>query len=171
LRLKVYDDKIYFTLYDSHQIYVTTLEGKEIKTFGKQFTTLLSGGKGEGEFYSPWGLTVDEKFLYICDRVNHRIQILKRENGMFISQWGAKGQEDGQLNYPIDLSLYDDLLYVSDDYGVQVFTKKGIFVKVIGTGRKRGYGEGEFNETSGLCLVKNKLYVADCLNNRIQVFV
>jgi len=167
-RLKVYDEKIYFTLFDSHHIYISTLEGKEIKTFGKKFTT-YKGGQGEGEFNRPYGLTVDEKSLYICDQGNHRIKVLQRENGIFISQWGVKGRQDGQLFCPRDIYICDDLFYVSDLQRVQVFTIEGIFVQVIGT-RKKGES-GEILSPYGLCLMQKKLYVADCYNNRIQVFV
>jgi len=115
----------------------------------------------------PLGLTVDNKYIYICDKSNHRIQVLDKENGKHIYQWGHKGDEkEGEFYYPTGVLLDSALIYVGDRYRVQVFTKEGVFVQYIGTGKK---GE-EFDKVRGFCIVRDRLYVADSNNHRVRVF-
>src|SRR6185503_1540118 len=94
--IKVDGDEVFIAGHDKQQILIYhRSSGILARTYGK-----AQGGKGPGEFYYPYGLTVDEKFIYICDTYNHRIQVLLRENGIFSSQWGSKGTSDTQFYYP-----------------------------------------------------------------------
>jgi len=173
-------DKFFFTLWDSHQIYRYETQNKKLGTFGVKFTT-WRGGNGVNEFDHPRGLTVAEKKIFICDSNNHRVQILNKETGAYISHWGKEGTDPGQLYFPEGIFLYEELLYIGDNEHVQVFTKDGQFIQRIGPtdssnsnlnkrNTKLGAGNGEFKHAIGLCIVKNKLYVADNGNHRIQVF-
>jgi len=132
-------------------------------------------GTGPGEFNYPYGLTVDNEFIYICDSSNDRIQVLNKDNGMYSHQWGTKGTNDGQFNYPFSITLSNDdteekFLYVGDVVGVQLFTRQGQFQqKLLGT-KVHGNKIGEFDYVIGLCVVNCYLYVSDQSNRRIQVW-
>jgi len=180
--LKVSNKQIFFTLWDSHQIYRYQTETKKLSIFGTKFKT-WRGGSGPNEFDHPRGLTVAEKKIFICDSNNHRIQILDKETGSYISSWGKEGTDPGELYFPEGIFLYDELLYIGDNEHVQVFTKVGHFIQRIGITDnndnvnsknniklKIGSRDGEFKHAIGLCVVKNKLYVADNGNHRIQMF-
>ena len=161
---KVDHDRIYLTSDNQQQIYVYSLTGKEITRFGQS----EASQKAE-EFNYPRGVTVDEKYLYLCDYFNHRIQVLDKTNGHFIRQWGRYGDKSGELYCPEYLCLDGELLYVSDRFRVQVFSKTGDFIHYLGSG-VRGSSEGEFMSPASICVVGERVYVADWGNKRIQVF-
>jgi len=133
--------------------------GKEIKKFGKK-----EKSQKNGEFNGPYGITVNEKYLYVCDRGNNRVQILDKENGNFIHQW-----KDGQRSFesPQSILLYEHLFYVGDRNGIQVFTKENKCIQLIGS---FGFDKGEFCVAAGVCIVNDKLYIVDYGNIRIQVW-
>jgi len=168
------DRRVYVTLYEPHGVYVYTCAGKEITRFGKEEPSSKAG-----EFNNPQGVTVDAKWLYICDSWNHRIQVLSKTDGQFIRLWGKEGYgSPGELYFPTSITLDSSLLYVSDYYRVQVFSKTGQFLHYLGNGLSQekgngiqgGCGEGEFACPHGVCIVGEKIYVADSNNHRIQVF-
>jgi len=153
-------EKIYWTpQHYAHYVYLYSVNGEEITKFGdKAFSQKV------GKFDCPWGVTVNEKNLYVCDCYNHRIQVIDKENGTFICQW--KGKER-LLKYPRAILLYDNLLYVGDLNGIQVYTKDSECIQIFGS---EGSGKEEFQGIRGLCMRDDKLYIVDCLNNRIQVW-
>ena len=77
---------------------------------GKSLSSIGSGGSGELQFNYPRGLSTDEynNDIYICDYVNHRIQIIS-ENLQFKSQFGKD-----TLHYPRDIKHYKDNIFVLD---------------------------------------------------------
>ena len=101
--LKVDSTLIYLTLLYKHQIFVYSLSGALIKTFATE-----KSGRGEGQFNAPYGVTVDERDLYICDTNNHRVQVLQKDTGTYQRQWGSKGTEEGQFTYPSVIYLVSD---------------------------------------------------------------
>ena len=88
---------------DSHCILNYQLNGKFIPRIGRE-------GRGELEFYWPFGLTIDESNgdIYICDCSNNRIQILSNEFS-FNSQFGKD-----TLKRPRDVKLCREYIYVLD---------------------------------------------------------
>ena len=78
--------------------------GKEIKKFGSK-----ESSSKNGEFNDPAGLTVNEKYLYVCDWGNDRVQVLDKENGKFICEWKG-GQR--KIKYPMSILLYENLFYL-----------------------------------------------------------
>jgi len=158
--LKVDQEKIYFTPREnSHYVYFCSKNGKEIKKFGSK-----ESSSKNGEFNDPQGLTVNEKYLYVCDKWNQRVQVLDKENGKFICEW-----KDGQrkIEYPISILLYENLFYLGDCDGIQVFTKEGKCIQLFGS---YGSGKGFVNWVRSVCRVNDKLYLVDYWNCRIQVW-
>jgi len=132
------------------------LDGRWIHKFG-------NSGTGEGQFQSPHGLHVSNtmdnhgpthgaeeiesggksqklksrkmvEYLFVCDRLNHRIQVFK--NTEFAYCFGQHGAEPGRFNEPVDITLnsIEDQLFVTDTCNdrVQVFSPQGQFFRVFG---------------------------------------
>ena len=88
----------------NHYILVYQLDGKFVSSIGSE-------GSGELQFNWPWGLSTDEynNDIYICDRENHRIQIIS-ENLQFKSQFG-----EDTLRCPRDIKHYKDNIFILDE--------------------------------------------------------
>jgi len=74
---------------------LNSLDGKATQKWG-------SSGVTGGKFYGPTGVTVDDKYAYICDRANHRVQLLTKEKGAYITGWGTGNESTlkGEFSYP-----------------------------------------------------------------------
>jgi len=162
--VKVDENYVYVTVENHYQIFVYNKLGFLEKKFGKE-----EKGENPREFHCPYGLALDEKYLYICDLLNHRVQVLNKENGLFSHQWGTQGTNDGQFMCPYSIHIADSIVYVGDQMSVQLFTTQGIFIQRLGQD-VMGSDEGQFNNIYGLTVVNDRLYVSGFGNNRIQVF-
>ncbi len=85
-------------------------------------------GSGKSEFKNPVALAIDpdRKILFVCDMMNHRIQIFDL-NGKYIGEIGARGKEKGQFLCPSGIALDSKgNVYVVDKYNnrIQVFSPK-----------------------------------------------
>jgi len=154
--IKVHGENLYYGCYGI--IYIYNLSGGLIKQFGKK-------GSGNGEFYEPTGIDIDDKFIYITDYQNHRVQVFNLENCNYSHQWGSQGTGDGQFTAPIEVRLYEGLCYVGDENGIQVFTTDGQFLYRF----RKGKGDNEFHYVYGIVIVDNRLYVSDPFNHRLVV--
>jgi len=158
--LTVDEEKIYITLFSLNYIYRFNKEGKELKKLGGE------DGKSrkEGSFVHPAGLTKNEKYLYICDCTNQRVQVLEKDDGSYLCQWkeGERPFRSPQSNL-----LYENILYVGDWKGIQIFDKAGKCMKSFGS---EGEGQGKFFNVRSLCIVNESLYIVDYGNKRIQVW-
>ena len=158
-------DNILVTDIWSHSIEKFTLEGKLLTAVGRKGSKSL-------EFNYPTGIGINHKNkkVYICDFVNHRIQVLN-EDLTFFSSFGSKGSGDGQLNYPWDVA-FDSArsTYIADslNHCVQVFTPEGWFLRKFG---KKGSGKGELNHPSSITIDSdNIVYVTEASNDRVSIF-
>ena len=111
-----------------HTILKFKINGEFISQFGSQ-------GDSHGQFQCPRGLLISRtELLFVCDKDNHRIQVLKDEK--FFYSFGQHGAEPGYFNCPINAAFntFEDLLFISEYYncGVQIFTPNGQFLKVFG---------------------------------------
>lgn len=130
-------------------------------------------GGAKGHFNIPCGLAIRETehglCIYVVDRDNNRIQMFD-SNGRFILQWGAKGSDDGQLDYPNDLSVdKNGYVYVVDagNNRVQKFAPDGSFIKRFGG---KGKGSGHFFFPQGITVDDaGCIYVTDA-NHLVQKF-
>ena len=89
----------------------------------------------------------------------------------YLSQFGAFGSGDSQLNNPEGIAL-DSLgnIYVADTSNnrVQKFNSAGVFQLKFGTS---GSGNGQFSSPIGIALDSlGNIYVADTNNHRVQKF-
>ena len=101
---------------DEHCIKVFNREGHFQYKFGKQ-------GKGDGEFYYPGYLLVNEsQNLFVCDRFNHRVQVFEL-NGKFIGKFGTEGSKLGKFNYPLSVAMLSNgRIVLSDEYNHRIQT-------------------------------------------------
>lgn len=115
------DDHIYVS--SGNSLFKFSKEGNPIKVVGQR-------GTQPGEF-SDLGLikAINDK-VYVCDRGNHRVQILNT-NLEYMNNFGCYGDKKGQFNRPTGIA--QDIagnLYVTDsrNHRVQVFDSKGQFL-------------------------------------------
>ena len=139
---------------------------------GKFLTAVGKVGNKHLEFNNPVGVVVDHRNgkVYICDRQNHRVQILNIDL-TFSSSFGSYGSGDGQFSYPWDIALGSaGNVYVADgvNYCIQVFTAEGKFLRKFG---KEGSGDGELRFPSSVSIDSDDIvYVTECSNHRVSVF-
>ncbi len=122
-------------------------------------------------FGAPSDVAVDlSGFVYALDEVNGRIMKFNAQ-GQFVTQWGERGLDPGQLGGPVSLVATDDgFIYVADrlNHRIQKFTLNGAFVSTWGSS---GSGTGQFSEPAGVAADPNgTIYVVDAGNHRIQTF-
>jgi len=151
---------------DNHRILAYDLRSyKLIDIFGQP-------GTGNREFRYPFLIALDkEKYLYIVDVINTRVQVLNRK-GLFVTNIGDWGVEKGHFFRPKGVALDKaGRVYVSDSYigVIQVFDPSGAFLAVVGdVGAK---GVKKFKTPVGIFVDhNNRLYVVEMYANRVGVF-
>lgn len=95
-----------------HNLFVYNAEnGKLLKTVGQK-------GSGQVEFKRPNGIWEIDNLLLICERDNHRIQVLSMPDFKFIGFIGEK-----ELRKPYGLSVHKSgdeyIMYVTDQYDAE----------------------------------------------------
>lgn len=127
-------------------------------------------GTAPGEFFKPYGIAVNGKYLYIADRDNNRVQKIDTEGVEAPVTWGSYGTKTGQFKLLQGIAVANGLVYVADveNHRVQVFDEAGGFVTVIGGS---GSLPGRMNGPADVAVAEDgSVYVVDSRNNRIQVF-
>ena len=128
------DDNIYVSDYGITSLLKFSKEGKLMKVVGQK-------GTQPGEFRDLTFIKAINNTLYVCDRGNHRVQILNTELE-FVNSFGSSGDGDSQLDRPNDIAQDGaGNLYVTDTFNnrVKVFDCKGQFLSTFS--RKGGASE------------------------------
>jgi len=143
----VFEDRIYVSDFDKHQISVFDKETGEI------IQTIGSLGKEEGEFYRPAHISVDfQGNLYVTDAFNYRIQKFG-PNGDFMKVIGFHGDAPGAFSRPKGLSVdKEDHIYVADTAfeNVQIFDAETAQILLF---------FGGFTEQSGGMYLPNGVWI------------
>ena len=147
----------------NHRIQKFTADGRFITAVGTY-------GSGRLQFSYPTGIKFNSqtKRVYIVDRSNHRVQVLKPNLTFFSSL----GDRPGQLTSPYDVA-FDSVnnVYVTDyqNNQIQVFTENGEFLRHIG---RRGTGQGELSGPIMITIDNEDkiIYVTEYSNYRVSVF-
>jgi len=110
------DNKVYISDFSQDKIYIYSDDGKYLNSIG-------DSGSGEGSFYGPTSMTVDEQGnLYIIDSGNVRVQKFSPE-GAFILSFGNMGHKEGELKHPSGIAVDSSgNIYISDH------SKKSIYI-------------------------------------------
>lgn len=80
---------------EDHSVVVFDQNGTKEKTIG----TPGSSGSENEKFNYPTGIALRGDVMYVTDEYNHRVQKVTT-SGEFLSRFGSKGSDDGQLNSP-----------------------------------------------------------------------
>jgi len=80
-----------------------------------------SEGNGNGEFYNPEGVAVDNNGnIYVSDTYNSRIQKFTSA-GAYLTQWGGLGNGNGQFDLPAGVTADNNgNVYVTDIYNNRI---------------------------------------------------
>ena len=169
---------------DDGAIYVLDSGNQRVQVFEDGVLTNSWGGPGSGpgqfspEGDGPWGIAVDDEFVYVADTWNHRIQKFTRD-GQFVASFGQSGDPLTAPNNglgiffgPRAIALVgEDLLYVTDtgNHRIQILDREGNFRDQIGQTAVFSPLPGEFYEPVGLAQAPDgSFYVADTWNGRVQ---
>ncbi len=151
---------------DNHHILEFDIVTKKLlNTYGKP-------GAEKFEFRYPFLMHMHkDKYLYIVDVINTRVQVINSE-GKFVTFVGGWGVEKGKFFRPKGVTVDSNgLAYVSDSYMgvIQLFDLTGHFHSVIGdpeSGKVK-----KFNTPVGLTIDNaNRLYVVEMVPGRISVY-
>jgi len=157
------EQRLYVTDTLRHKIYVTTLEGTVLGSFG-------GPGNAAGQFNFPTEVVVHGEELLVVDAMNFRVQVLDHK-GNPRGQFGTAGDAVGSIFRPKGLSLDSNgNIFVVDAAleAVQVFNRQGRLLFAFG---RSGTAPGQFELPSGLCIDgQNRIFVADSYNHRVQEF-
>lgn len=157
---------------EGNRIYVSDIELKHhIQVFDREGNLLLDFGEsgapvnmnvGLGLFNFPNGIVSDERFLYITDSTNRRVQVFTKE-GKGVKIWPTGGQPRG-----IDIG-YMDRVHIVDALGhtVMVYDRDGNFLVQFGS---VGNDRGQMFYPNGIGTSGRKIYVADTWNHRVDVW-
>ena len=128
------------------------------------------GRKGRGcqEFACPLGLAItDKNDIFVADRNNHRIVVLK-EGMVYSNSFGGKGSSPGQLLHPTGVSLDEDENIIISDTGnhrIQVFSKRGRLILNFGDSR-----EGKLNNPVQCVSIRGRFFVSEIQEYNIKVY-
>ena len=150
------DDNVYVS--SEFKLQKFTSKGKYIHCIGQQ-------GSEEGEFEDPYGITLHENELYVCDCNNHRIQVFDL-NLTFIRSIGSHGKGEGEFDLPYDVKFDSDCnMYVAECDGgrVQVLDKDGKFIRMFEKTEK-------LKKASALHILDKYVYVSDWSGGHIVVY-
>jgi len=159
-------NRCYIVDNDNHYILVYDLSKRKlIKTYG-------SPGSDKLAFRYPFLITLDkDKYLYIVDVINTRVQVLNPD-GLFVAFIGGWGVEKGEFFRPKGVAIdRNNRVYVSDSYlgVIQIFDSNGEFFAVVGDPAKKV--PKKFKTPMGLFIDNdNRLYVVEMLANRVSVY-
>jgi DNA-binding beta-propeller fold protein YncE len=152
---------------------VFVADSKHRKIFGYDETGKIAVAIGKpDELGSPSGLVIDRatQRLYVADTGKHVIRVYDAGTGEFVSQFGKRGPNPGDLNYPTHLALGGGELYVTDtmNFRVQVFTLDGTYVRKYG---EMGAALGQLARPKGVAVdSEGHVYIVDAAFNNFQIF-
>ena len=118
----------------------------------------------------PVGLAIHGERLYVADSQQHKVVVFGM-NGERISEFGKRGNGDGDLNFPTHIAVDEQgLLYVTDSMNsrVQVLDANGGFVRQIGS---IGDSPGHFSRPKGVAVDHlGHVFVVDAMFDCLQIF-
>ena len=159
-------NRLYAVDNDNHYILVYELSKLTLlETFG-------APGNQERHFTYPFFIALDkDKYLYIVDVINTRVQVLNPE-GLFVTFIGEWGVDKGQLFRPKGVAIdKQNRVYVSDSYMgvIQVFDSLGDFYAVLGDPIERSVLK--FKTPTGIYVDDyNRLYVVEMFAQKVSVY-
>lgn len=134
-------------------------DGTFIRMWGRQ-------GSGPGELREPLDLAADERFLYVADTWNHRIQVYDWNGAPLFVVSG-----EPTLSSPRGIFARDGRIYLADSGRgwVRIFDRSGQQLKIIGEGSADT--PGRLREPVDVVADRSgRIYVVNSGHNRIEIF-
>ena len=129
--IAVTDDVIAVSDWGSDQVKNYSLQGEFLSVIG-------SRGDKNGQFNRPMGLAFNNnKFLYVVDRFNHRVQVFQKDD-TFAFAFGSKGNNRGQFQCPVRIAIDPNNNVLVTDHNahcIHLFTDNGQFIQTIDNNR------------------------------------
>jgi hypothetical protein len=154
-------DRVYVADAQNNRVQVFTSVGSHIQTI-------------TGNFDNPQGIALSNRYLYVSEYGNNRVNIFDRDGYTRIGNFGSYGSGDGKFFRPHGLAVdAAGYVYVADtnNHRVQKFTPAGTFIEAFGS---YGTGDGEFNAPRDIAIRDTasgqQVYVSDWNNNRVQIW-
>lgn len=145
-----------------------------------------AAGTGNSQFNRPSGIavvrgtgTTADGAVYVVDSGNNRVQIFTNE-GTYSSQFGTKGEGDGQFQNAKNITILSNGQVVVLDNGysggsspaggfarAQRFTSSGVYLDQYGS---YGSGNGQFRFPTGIASDDNYIYIGDPRAGKVVKF-
>ncbi len=142
---------------------------KQVVQFDREDAFVRSYGNPEK--LRPTGVAVDEDFVYVVNRMKHRVEVLDRRTKARERTIGEFGERTGEFNVPTSLSIDErGHLFVTDaiNFRIQEFDVDGEFVHEFGF---LGDGPGTFARPRGTAVDnEGHLYVSDGAFENVQIW-
>jgi len=154
------------------QVFVSDARAQRVYAYNKEGKQIMNIGHSQGELANPSGLAIDPTTnrLYVANAKLHLIKVYDTNTGKFLFDIGARGSDDGRLNFPTNLSIKNGKLYVTDtgNFRVQIFDLDGKFLKNFG---RVGDNLGQFARPKGVDAdSEGHIYVTDAAFDNFQIF-
>ena len=122
-------------VHDNGTVYVTNKSDHNVKVFRPDGTEGQIGGPdtAAGGLFSPWGITILEKTLYVVSNGNHMVKRYSID-GRFIGEFGGNGNGNGQFSYPLGICTDENgRIFVADQTNkrIQIFSSEGEFITLF----------------------------------------
>lgn len=126
--LRIFNDEVWITDIQLHQVFKCTLTGKIIKTFGIAGTP----GIGIDHFNKPTDVAVAANGdIYVTDGYGNSRVMCFDTNGRYKFDWGKHGSNQGEFVYPHNIVIdKDNKIYIADrgNRRVQIFDANGSYI-------------------------------------------
>ena len=131
-----------------------------------------SMGTGEGQFQyvEDFDLTIDGRHIMVTDAAHAYVQVFDKTTGQFVTRFGAKGDDDHNLEKPEGISTAPNGdIYVADytTGEVKVYDKNYNWRRTFS-----GYGSepGQSKKPEFTDIYNGKYYMPEAGNHRVSVW-
>ncbi|MBN1697927.1 MAG: hypothetical protein JW881_10475 [Spirochaetales bacterium] len=177
---------LYVTDYNNHTVRKIVIATALVTTFaGSAGNSGSTDGTGDtARFFGPFGITTDNKYLYVAEYSNSIIRKIKIStaevstiagSALLNGSTDATGA-DARFYAPSGITMDDKYLYIGDTHNHtvrRIETATGIVTTLAGLAGESGFNdatgsEARFNYLTGLANDGHCLYVADSSNHVIR---
>lgn len=165
---------------DGNYMYVTTNYSSSNQWLLKYLITdntctlenSIGGTRGSGidQFYNPYGIALDENYVYVADATYSRIKKHSKEDLNYVSQLGITDYPNYTVNLlysPYNVLIDNNYLYVSISpyQTIRKYTTDFNYVSSIGI--TSGYTNDAFISPRGMTIIDGYIYILDNILGRI----
>ncbi len=114
--IAIYQDYLYVADRGNHRVQIYRIQFSPYAlTYQATIGQTGVSGDDNAHFDDPTGVAVDEDYIYVADRLNHRVQVFRRSTRAYVTTVGSYGTGNGQFREPSDVAVdANGYLYVAD---------------------------------------------------------